>query len=321
MAFDEEHYLPALKEFLTYIELNDPTEIRIKVDRNGYRMLLARFGYAPKDGVMIKRTGDLEVTRIARLAATNFDSMSGSAFAADARIRMADGNHKLVSELEVGEEVAIGGLVTAICELRQRNITDLGSMHCGSGSGVFHEGRWLCARDHPEAIAIDLYDGLECYMIVTLNHRMMVNDELFSDFYETVTRQKELLDRSDEALAIMNTMKEKEKKAGCTTRLWRRQEIDIIWLWWGAMLEAGYGDWGDGPSVDEVSRFGVLAELNGAPVACVFFYFQSSTRYGAVYGAICDISKSSRECRQGIALAVHAAVEYYRSISIEEIVC
>ena len=74
-------------------------------------------------------------------------------------------------------------------------------------------------------------------------------------------------------------------------------------------------------AIDEVSRFGVLAELNGAPVACVFLYFQSSTHYGAVYGAICDINKSSQECRQGITHAAHAVVEYYRSIGIEEIVC
>ena len=56
----------------------------------------------------------------------------------------------------------------------------------------------------------------------------------------------------------MNTMQKDEEKAGWTTRLWRRGEIDIIRPWWGAMLEAGYGGWDDGPAIDEISCFGIL---------------------------------------------------------------
>ena len=284
-------------------------------------MLLARFGYALENGVMIKRKGDLEPTRGAPLAAATFDSIPGSAFAADASIRMADGSHKPVSELEVGQQVAIGDLVTAICKRHHRNATDLGSVRCGSSSGVFYDGRWLRARDHPEAIAVYLRDGLESYSIETINHRMVVNDRLFSDFMETVTHKQELVDFSDQALVIMNAMRDDEKKAGWTTRLWHREEIGIVSPWWGAMQEAGHGDWGDGPSIDEISRFGILAELNGQPIACVSLYFQASMRYGIVAGAICDVSKSSQECRQGITLAARAAVEYYHSIGIGEIIC
>jgi len=142
MAFGEEHYLPAFRQFVDWVEREDVPEIRFEVDRSGYRMLLARFGYALESGVMIKRSGDEELAKKSRLAAATFDSMSGSAFAADALIKMSDGSSKPVSALEVGEEVAVGGLVTTILRGRQRNITDLGNIRCGSGSGIFHAGRW-----------------------------------------------------------------------------------------------------------------------------------------------------------------------------------
>jgi len=151
--------------------------------------------------------------------------------------------------------------------------------------------------------------------------RVAGNEELFSDFYETVTRYKELADFSDQAVAIMNAMQDDEEKAGWTTRMWRREEIDIVKPWWRKMREAGYGDWGDGPAIDEIGRVGFLAELNGEPVACVFLYFPPSARYAAVYSAICDVGASYHACFRGIALAAKAAVDHCKSVGVEEIVC
>jgi hypothetical protein len=321
MAFGEEHYLPAFRQFVDWIERDVIPEIRFEVDRSGYRMLLARFGYALENGVMVKRSGDEELAKKSRLAAATFDSMSGSAFAPDALIKMADGTLKPVCELEVGEEVAIGGLVTTILRGRQRNVTDLGNIRCGSGSGIYHAGRWIRAKDHPDAKMVHLPEGLEGYTIGTINHRMEVNEELFSDFYETVTRYKELSDFSDQAVAIMNAMQEDDDKAGWTTRMWRREEIEIVKPWWGKMRDAGYGDWGDGPDIDEIGRIGFMAELNGQPVACIFLYFPPSARYAAIYSAICDIDTSYHACFRGIALAAKAAIDYCKSVSVEEVVC
>jgi hypothetical protein len=321
MAFGEEHYLPAFKQFVTFIEAEDTPEIIFDVSRSGYRMLLARFGYALEHDVMVKRKGDEELAKKSRLAAATFNSMSGSAFSAEALIKMQDGILKPVSELDVGEEVAMGGIVTTILRGRQRNIIDLGSVQCGSGSGVFHNGEWIRAKDHPDATPVYFRDGMEGYTIGTMNHRMVVNDEIFSDFYETVTRYTELSDFSDQAVAIMNAMQDDEVKAGWTTRLWRREELDIVKPWWGKMKEAGYGDWGDGPAIDEIGRVGFLAELEGKPIACVFLYFPPSARYAAVYSAICDVTTSYHACFRGISLAAKAAIEHCREVGVEEIVC
>ena len=320
MAFGEEHYLPAFKEFLVFVESGSAKEIRFDVKRSGYRMLLARFGYALVDGLMIKRIGDEALTKKANLAAATFDSMSGSAFAADARIKMADGTSIPASKLQVGMEVAAGGIVTTILRGRQRSITDIGSIRCGSGSGIFHDGRWIRARDHPDAVPVWFRDGMEGYTIGTVHHRLMVNDEMFSDFYETITRYKELSDFSDQAVSIMNAMQEDDDKAGWTTRMWRREELDIVRPWWGKMKEAGYGDWGDGPAIDEIGRIGFLAELEGRPVACVFLYFPPSARYAAIYSAICDVTTSYHACFRGIALAAKASIEHCREVGVEEIV-
>ena len=128
MAFGEEHYLPALKKFLAWIEFDAPNEIHIKVERSGYRMLLARFGYTLENDVMFKRKESLKSTSDTRLAAATFDHIANSAFAENASIRMTDGSCKPVLELGVGEEVAIGGLVIAtfrVCRGYQPSKEDL----------------------------------------------------------------------------------------------------------------------------------------------------------------------------------------------------
>ncbi|MCE6958090.1 hypothetical protein LAZ40_03340 [Cereibacter sphaeroides] len=71
------------------------------------------------------------------------------------------------------------------------------------------------------------------------------------------------------------------------------------------MKEAGYGDWGEGPAGDALAHSGVLAELDGQPVACLFLYAPPSWAYAMVFSAICDVSRPPQACFRGL---VHAAV-------------
>ena len=204
MTFGEAQYLPALSDFIEHIESGNAKEIRIEVSRSGYRMLLARFGYDLDNDMMVKRVSDDTPAQKEKLASATLENMSGSVFTADARIKMADGHEVPVSELEVGSEIAVGGIVTSILRGRQRSFVDIGRIRCGLSSAVFHDGHWLRAREHPKAQPLWFDDGIEGYTIGTANHQLIVNGELFADFYETAGRQKELADLSDQAIALMN---------------------------------------------------------------------------------------------------------------------
>lgn len=107
---------------------------------------------------------------------------------------------------------------------------------------------------------------------------------------------------------------------GWHTRPWSRSDIALIRPWWRNMEAAGYGDWGDGPREDEFSLTGCLAELDGAPVSCVFLYVAPSSRYAALYGTICDVSFSPLACMRGITMACKGAISMCRDMGIPEII-
>lgn len=110
------------------------------------------------------------------------------------------------------------------------------------------------------------------------------------------------------------------KEAGWSTRIWRREDIDIVRPWWVKMKNNGYGDWGSGPATDELGPIGFLSELQGEPIACVFLYIPPSVQYAAVYAAICDVSHPHHTCFRGVALAAKASIDHCRAKGVLEVV-
>ena len=202
MTFGEEGYLPALTAYLAEIETRATGRVSISSGRSGYRMLLARLGYEARDGAMVK---DARAPRKdPSPAAATFDSISASTFGEESRILMADGTRRMVAQIDVGDRVAHGDVVTAIMRGRHRDIVDIGPILCGGASVVRHAGRWIRARDHPEARRTWFPDGMEGVTLATRTHVFEVNGVIFADFHETEAHRLEMLAFSDQALEIMN---------------------------------------------------------------------------------------------------------------------
>lgn len=175
-------------------------------------MLLARNGYVPEGSAMVGPGGGTVATA-RRLDAATFDSMPGSAFPSCVRIRMLDGAMRPVGSLDVGDEIAEGGMVEAIMRGRMRELVDIGFVRCGAGSGVLVGGRWIRARNHPRAVSVHIPDGVEGCMIAAENRVLEIEGRLFSDFHETAGRRAELAEISVRALAAMNA-EESRSRAG-----------------------------------------------------------------------------------------------------------
>ena len=122
------------------------------------------------------------------------------------------------------------------------------------------------------------------------------------------------------SLAAMNSGVSRER-TGWSTRPWRSGEIGIVRSWWRALREAGYGDWGDGPEIDEIGSEGFLAELDGRPVACAFLHVLPGAGYAAVCAPVCDPSAAPQTCLRGIALVAGAAAEHFRELGVRETAC
>ena len=125
---------------------------------------------------------------------------------------------------------------------------------------------------------------------------------------------------SERAIDAMNFV-ERRERAGWSTRPWRSGEIALVRSWWRALPEAGYGDWGDGPSVEELGSEGFLAELDGRPVACAFLHLLPGAGYAAVCAPVCDPTAAPQTCLRGIAMIAEAAADHCRRLGVWEAAC
>lgn len=315
-SFGEEGYLSALRKFVEHLSSRGKETIHVPVTRNGYRMLLSRFGFVYQDGVMVKGA----TSPASNMDASTMEAVAGSLFTADAALRMSDGNFKSVCDIDVGDEVYSGGLITSIFKGRQRRFVQIGEIICSTESVLFFGGEWIKAKDHPDAVEMCFPDGVEGYSISTVERHFYVSDMLFAGFYETRRFEEELHEFSDVALEAMNGSGEPEENTGWSTDLWTRSDIDIVRPWWGKMEAAGYGDWGYGPLDDEIAPIGMLTRKDGVPIACVFIYCFPPTKYAAIYAAICDVEQSPFHCIKALSLAAKSAIDHCRDIGFEKVV-
>ncbi|MCE6958091.1 hypothetical protein LAZ40_03345 [Cereibacter sphaeroides] len=204
MTFGEETYLPAVAAFVADLEARGAREIQVFSQRSGYRMLLARFGFFLEQDRMVLRRGDPAAVLRARLDAATLEEMTTCAFDPDCPVRMADGTFRMIGELDVGEEVAEGGLVTAVMRGRHRSGVLLDGLGMGINTAISLEGGWIRVSDHPRAVPFHREAGAEGVSVATLNHRLRIGPWLCADFFETNSRMAELSALSDLALAAMN---------------------------------------------------------------------------------------------------------------------
>lgn len=100
-------------------------------------------------------------------------------------VMMADGTWKPVHELELGDEVMLGGFVIGCGAAISADLYEYGGCYVSGSHAVYEDGLWLRVRDSAKATHIHLEDIAIVYPIATTNHVMVLPTHVASDMMET----------------------------------------------------------------------------------------------------------------------------------------
>ena len=110
-------------------------------------------------------------------------------FLPDTLISMADGSKKKIIDIELKDDVAIGGFVFATGKFLVNDIYDYKNIKVSGSHLVNENGNWLKVEDSKLAKLISTEDTV-VYTLGTKNRRILINDTLFTDYFDIDEQQK-----------------------------------------------------------------------------------------------------------------------------------
>ena len=116
-------------------------------------------------------------------------------FAKGTLITMQDGSKKPVEKIDIGDEVAVGGTVFAAGRFLIDNLYDYEGIKVSGTHMVNEDGLWTRVQDSKKA-KFESDDDVVVYIFGSENRRIVINDILFTDYFE-VTEQEKLKEVGD----------------------------------------------------------------------------------------------------------------------------
>ena len=104
-------------------------------------------------------------------------------------VSMSDGSKKKIIDIELKDNVAIGGFVFATGKFLVNDIYDYKGVKVSGSHLVNEKGNWLKVQDSKLAKLISTKDTV-VYTLVTKNRRILINDILFTDYFDIDEQQK-----------------------------------------------------------------------------------------------------------------------------------
>ena len=116
---------------------------------------------------------------------------NGGCFIKGTLITMFDGSKKPVEQVELGDNVAVGGKVFAVGKFLNTELYDYKGIKVSGSHMVNEDSVWLRVRDtkHGKSLGDDLNT---VYVFGSENRRILINDILFTDYFE-VNEQDQLI--------------------------------------------------------------------------------------------------------------------------------
>ena len=116
---------------------------------------------------------------------------NGGCFIKGTLITMFDGSKKPVEQVELGDNVAVGGKVFAVGKFLNTELYNYKGIKVSGSHMVNEDGVWLRVRDtkHGKSLGDDLNT---VYVFGSENRRILINDILFTDYFE-VSEQDQLI--------------------------------------------------------------------------------------------------------------------------------
>ena len=116
-------------------------------------------------------------------------------FAKGTLITMQDGSKKPVEQIDIGDEVEVGGFVFAAGRFLIDNLYDYEGIKVSGTHMVNEDGVWTRVQDSKKA-KFESDDDVVVYIFGSENRRIVINDILFTDYFE-VTEQEKLKEVGD----------------------------------------------------------------------------------------------------------------------------
>ena len=112
-----------------------------------------------------------------------------SCFLKGTQVTMADGSTKAVEQVDLGDEVAVGGKVFAVGRFLNNELHDYKGIKVSGSHMVNEDGNWVRVEDskHGKPLGNDEHT---VYVFGAENRRILINDILFTDYFEVNEQEK-----------------------------------------------------------------------------------------------------------------------------------
>ena len=111
-------------------------------------------------------------------------------------ITMADGTTKPVEQVDLGDEVAVGGKVFAVGRFLNTELYDYKGIKVSGSHMVNEDGTWMRVRDTKHGKSLG-NDENTVYVFGSENRRILINGILFTDYFETTEQEKLINNEKD----------------------------------------------------------------------------------------------------------------------------
>lgn len=116
-------------------------------------------------------------------------SDGGGCFLAGTMVSMADGTKKAIETIDLGEHLAIGGMVFAVGRFLVEDLYDYNGIKVSGSHMVLENGNWLRVRDSMNGVP-ESDETVVVYNFGTENRRILIDDVTFTDYFEIHEQQK-----------------------------------------------------------------------------------------------------------------------------------
>jgi hypothetical protein len=121
---------------------------------------------------------------------------SGGCFLKGTLITMLDGTRKPVEQVDLGNEVAIGGKVFATGKFLVKNLHDYKGIKVSGSHMVSENNKWVRVEDSEHGKLLGNEEHT-VYVFGSENRRILINDILFTDYFE-VNEQDKLMNNEED---------------------------------------------------------------------------------------------------------------------------
>jgi hypothetical protein len=127
-------------------------------------------------------------------------SGGGGCFLAGTLVTMADGSTKAVEQVDLKDEVAMGGFVFATGKFLIENLYDYKGVKVSGVHMVKEDGAWMRVMDSKHSVSLGDNEHV-VYVFGSEHRRILINGIEFTDYFE-ISEKEELLNHGDKFFGI-----------------------------------------------------------------------------------------------------------------------